>query len=84
MAAYDQIIKYIENEKGDNKLFTFMVTMQNHSPYNLRSFEPDVYSTIVSKPYDFNTYQTLVNMSDDALKMFTEFYIKLHKSLMLL
>jgi len=76
MAAYEKIIEYIENEKGDNKLFTFMVTMQNHSPYDTHETEPDVYSTSVAKPNFFNTYQTLVNMSDDALKMLTEYLSK--------
>lgn len=76
MAAYERIIRYIENRESDKKLFTFMVTIQNHSGYDNHDTEPDVYSTSVPKPYDFNTYQTLVNMSDEALKMLTEYLSK--------
>lgn len=78
MAAYEKLIEYIENEKGDNKLFTFMVTIQNHSPYDQHDSEPDVYTTNFSDKvnYSFNTYQTLVNMSDNALKMLTEYLSK--------
>lgn len=78
MAAYEQIIKYIEKEKGDKKLFTYMVTIQNHSGYDNHETQPDVYTSEFSDRGNdiFNTYQTLVNMSDEALKMLTEYLSK--------
>lgn len=67
---YDRIIRTYQN-KGDSPLFTFAVTMQNHSGYSdgydYDNFSVDVEMQEASSRY-LNTYLSLMKVSDSALR----------------
>ncbi|NLL78496.1 MAG: LTA synthase family protein [Clostridiales bacterium] len=66
--CYDKIIEAYEN-KGDDPLFIFNVTMQNHSPYTeeFENFTPDI--TVEGIDSDtLDNYLSLIRRSDEALE----------------
>ena len=80
MACSEQIIKEYEKNKDSGKpLFTFCVTMQNHSPYDKDSGDLPLDIDITGDEKIKNTetterYLTLIKKSDEALKYLTEYF----------
>lgn len=79
-ACSDQIIKeYEENLKTGKPFFSFLVTMQNHSPYEDKNgdmphdvkFETD---TPVKNADTAERYLSLIKRSDDAFRYLTEYF----------
>lgn len=75
---YDKIIEQYEN-KGDSPLFSFAVTMQNHSGYgdgnDYTNFTVDVHMQEVKSNY-FNTYLSLMKVSDNAFENLVSYFEK--------
>ena len=67
-ACFDKIVGMIEEE--ENPLFTFCVTMQNHSPYT-KSYDASVKLTEY-KDERVDQYLSLVHESDRALQNLIE------------
>ena len=71
--TYKYVIDKYENRDKSQKFFAFVLTMQNHSPYNFDTYQ--------NKGYDVNNkevdqYLSLVKDSDDALKELIDYYSK--------
>lgn len=65
ISTYKYLFDILENKSGDEKVFTFLLTMQNHLPYNnLNSGEKE----FVSGDEALNSYLQSLKMSDDALE----------------
>ena len=63
---FEKIIEIYEN-KGDNPLFLFNVTMQNHSSYteSFDNFDPQI--EVEGGSQTLNNYLSLLSLSDEAL-----------------
>ena len=75
--AFNEILKTLDS--NEKKQFVFMVTMQNHMPYNpatVNNYDitPDVDDITRDK---INAYMSLLNESDNAMK---DFITKIEKS----
>lgn len=65
ISTYNYLFNFLENKSGDEKNFTFLLTMQNHLPYNnLNSGE----SEFVYNDDKLNSYLQSLKLSDEALK----------------
>lgn len=65
-STYKNIIDIYEN-KGDQKMFNFTLTMQNHGSYTDESFE----STVIAEDGQYpklNQYLSLIKIADESLK----------------
>lgn len=75
LEMYQQIISWYEEEKGEDPLFYFGVTMQNHSPYDNEYFSSSVNLEGYSVEYpEVEQYLTLTQMSDQALQYLVEYF----------
>lgn len=75
-ATYDKAIELFENKPKDKKTLQFIVTMQNHSPYN---YEGDDFKNIVSSGYnapDLDQYLSRIKISDNEIKNLIEYFSK--------
>ena len=63
---FEKIVEIYEN-KGDNPLFLFNVTMQNHSSYteSFDNFDPQI--EVEGGSQTLNNYLSLLSLSDEAL-----------------
>jgi len=75
MCAYRNLITLLENKSSSEKDFIFMITIQNHSPYDEPDFEPTQYCTTMSDYNNllFNTFNTLISHSDSALEYLIDY-----------
>jgi len=73
--AYRNLIKTLEAKPSGEKNFTFMITIQNHSPYDAPDFEVTPYTNALSEHDNLtvNSFNTLVSKSDAALKELTDY-----------
>lgn len=80
MACSDEIIKeYEKNRESGSPLFVFLVTMQNHSPYDkdFGSLPVDVNITDSDGSKSVKTcerYLSLIKRSDEAFRYLTEYF----------
>ncbi|MBQ9550853.1 MAG: LTA synthase family protein [Lachnospiraceae bacterium] len=79
-SLYDQIIYELENRKDPSKrMFSFNVTMQNHSDYggDFENFERTVFPEGEDRESEdavrTANYLTLIKISDDAFRKFAEY-----------
>lgn len=74
LTCYREIIKAYES-KGDNPLFVFNVTMQNHSPYTeeFDNFKPDITATDANSQ-TLDNYLSLMKLSDEALQYLIDYF----------
>lgn len=77
-SAFDRIIDEYEESKGQDPLFAFCVTMQNHADYSRRWDNQNYDIDITNFPdYQFpytENYLSLLRESDDALKELIEYF----------
>lgn len=75
--SYDKIIQLYENKK-DDPLFIFNVTMQNHGSYDYNGddFTETIKVTGEKEYPETNEYLSLIRESDDALKYLIEYFSK--------
>ncbi|MBP5655486.1 MAG: LTA synthase family protein [Clostridiales bacterium] len=76
--AYRNLIKTLDAKKPGEKNFTFMITIQNHSPYDNPDFEVTPYTNALSDHDNLtvNSFNTLISKSDAALKELTDYLSK--------
>ncbi|MBQ7785579.1 MAG: sulfatase-like hydrolase/transferase [Clostridia bacterium] len=74
-SAYHKLIKLTQEKQPGEKLFLFLVTMQNHGGYEFfPSYTPDV-SLQHKEHYRYaETYMSLINESDKAYRELIEYY----------
>ena len=76
-SAYKKIKELIDNKQKGEKIFTFLVSFQNHGGYgedSLCGYEPDV-TLNYDKKYPFaETYLSLIKESDNAFNELIEYY----------
>ncbi|MBD5141768.1 MAG: sulfatase-like hydrolase/transferase [Ruminococcus sp.] len=72
--TYDKAIELFENKGDDKKIIEFIVTMQNHSPYNYDKddFVSDV--TVTEHTPDINQYLSLIKISDSELERLINYF----------
>lgn len=70
ISTYNYLFDILENKSGDEKIFTFLLTMQNHLPYNNMDANEIQF---VSGDDELNSYMQSLKMSDDALKELIDF-----------
>ncbi len=75
-AVYDKIIDLYENMEGDQPLFTFAITMQNHSGYSTPGFEYTVDMAEKNGYFGIREYLSAINNSDAAFKELVEYFEK--------
>ncbi len=66
---YQKLLEVLEEEEGP--AFIFNVTMQNHGGYEIEELDPELVVDVdegLEKYTDFVTYESLLKLSDDALK----------------
>lgn len=69
-SAYRYVFDILKNKKDDEKIFTFLVTVQNHFPYEYVDENDVQYFKEDSK---VNSYVQILSKSDEALKELIEF-----------
>lgn len=76
--TYRNLIKTLESKKEGEKSFSFVITIQNHSPYDSPDIEVDKYTDALSEHENLNvnTFNTLISRSDEALKELTDYLSK--------
>ena len=76
LADYREIIRQVETKEGGEKLFLFNVTMQNHGGYNYNYFNSSIHVKGYEGGYkhEFEQYETLINLSDEALFYLIEYF----------
>lgn len=75
LSTYKKVIDLYENKKSYEKLFTFTVTMQNHSSYDYEEFENTIYLSDTENYYPkLNQYLSLIKESDNAFKYLVEYF----------
>lgn len=72
--TYDKVIELFENKPEGERTFQFIVTMQNHWPYDYKG--NDFENTISSGTgiYDFDQYLSLLKISDNDVKNLIEYF----------
>lgn len=75
---YEKIVELYEKKEEGTSLCVFNVTMQNHNPYNDRTyqFENPVKVTNFEATTSTNQYLSLIKMSDDALESLVNYFEK--------
>ncbi|MCD7714981.1 MAG: sulfatase-like hydrolase/transferase [Lachnospiraceae bacterium] len=79
-SAFDKIIEQYEEKDDDERLFTFEITMQNHSGYSKDSPGFDAYielTEVTNKTTQVlatEKYLTLMNETDKALQSLVEYF----------
>lgn len=71
-SCYQKIIELLENQETENPVFTFCVTIQNHSPYTVEDYESDIELQEYDCP-EAEQYLSLIHESDQALKELVEY-----------
>lgn len=66
LSTYKNIIDIYEN-KGNNKMFNFTLTMQNHGSYTDENFQNTVIADAGQYP-KLNQYLSLIKIADESLK----------------
>lgn len=79
MACSKQIIKEYENNKDTGRpFFSFLVTMQNHSPYEDKADMPSdisiLYDRELKNKANAERYLSLIKESDEAFRYLTDYF----------
>lgn len=64
-STYDELIKQLENKNNNEKIFSFVLTMQNHLPYNHIDENGKIY---IEDDEELNCYFQIEHKSDVALE----------------
>lgn len=67
-ATVENTIRHFENKSNDERIFDFVITMQNHSPYDSRDEDENVYEKITDSNPELNQYLYLLKESDRAVE----------------
>lgn len=70
LSTYEQVINEFENKQNDEKIFSFVLTIQNHLPYVYHDENAIQY---VENDEDLNNYLQIEHKSDEALENFINY-----------
>ena len=70
LSTYQEVINELENKKEDEKIFSFVLTMQNHLPYIHQ--EPNGIE-YVQDDIILNNYLQIQHKADEALEIFINY-----------
>lgn len=74
LSTYKNIIKQFEEKSEDQKLFDFVVTMQNHSGYDLEGYDSTVFLTDIENCPRVEQYLSVMKESDEALEYLINYF----------
>ncbi len=74
LTVYNRIIELYENKEEGESLFTFAITMQNHSGYSTSNFDYTVMMNSPGSSNAVNEYLSSVNNADAALQALIEYF----------
>lgn len=73
-SCYDYVIDMFEKKAPKEKMFSFLVTMQNHAPYTAQNFVPSVKLDTEQDYPETEQYLSLVQESDRAFRNLIEYF----------
>ena len=74
LSTYKQVIKQFEEKSENEKLFDFVVTMQNHSGYDLEGYDSTVFLTEYKNFPRVEQYLSVIKESDKALEYLINYF----------
>lgn len=74
LSTYKQVIKQFEEKAEDEKLFDFVVTMQNHSGYDLEGYDSSVFLADIENCPRVEQYLSVIRESDKALEYLIDYF----------
>lgn len=74
LSTYKYITNQFDNKSDGEKLFDFVVTMQNHSGYDLPGFDSTVFLTDIENCPRVEQYLSLLKESDKALEYLISYF----------
>lgn len=84
-SCYNKVISMVEDKQPGEKLFTFLVTIQNHGSYSNEgnNFTPTVTLNYTIEYPQAEVYLSLVNETDKALEKLIEHFEKVDETTMI-
>ena len=74
LSIYDYVINQFEEKQNDEKVFDFVVTMQNHSGYDIPGMKSTVFLENMEHFPRVEQYLTLIKKSDEALEHLINYF----------
>jgi len=74
LSIYKHVIQQFENKTENEKIFDFIVTMQNHSGYDLEGYDSTVFLTNIENYPRVEQYLSLIKESDESLKYLIDYF----------
>ena len=74
LSIYKNIIKQFEEKDTNKKIFNFVVTMQNHSGYDLEGYDSTVFLTNIENCPRVEQYLSVMKESDKALEYLINYF----------
>ena len=74
LSIYKNIIKQFEEKNPKEKIFDFVVTMQNHSGYDLEGYDSTVFLTNIENCPRVEQYLSVMKESDKALEYLINYF----------
>ncbi len=74
LSIYKYITNQFENKNSDEKIFDFVVTMQNHSGYDLPGYDSTIFLEDIDNCPRVEQYLSLIKESDLALEYLIDYF----------
>lgn len=74
LSTYKNIIEKFEQKDSNEKLFEFVVSMQNHSGYDLEGYDSTVFLTDIENCPRVEQYLSVMKESDNALQYLINYF----------
>ena len=74
LSTYEYITQQFENKSDNEKIFDFVVTMQNHSGYDLEGYDSTIFLTDIEDCPRVEQYISVMKESDKALEYLINYF----------
>ena len=74
LSTYEYIVEQFENKDKNEKIFDFVVTMQNHSGYDLEGYDSTIFLTDIENCPRVEQYVSVMKESDKALEYLIDYF----------
>ena len=74
LSVYKYVIEQFENKNKNEKIFDFVVTMQNHSGYDLEGYDSTIFLTDIEDCPRVEQYISVMKESDKALEYLINYF----------
>ena len=74
LSTYEYVVEQFKNKPKTDKIFNFVVTMQNHSGYDLEGYESTVFLTDIENCPRVEQYLSIMKESDKALEYLINYF----------